>query len=229
MDYRGVVAAALVLGAGLMGLTLSCSAPDPGQVTFAERPHQGVESSSGTTSGGSTSSSGVTPPGTDGGSSSGGTIDAFTGAAAYVKGAANGDSSNTSHNIAPINNNNPAGNDCMTCHKIGGAAAGNPWVFGGTVYTTKGGNTAAPAGVEVRIVSATGTELASTYTDAQGNFWIDQLKDNSLTIPAGAKVGIRDGASQQPMLTVLAAGQGGCQSTGCHVPGAGATGHIGLN
>jgi hypothetical protein len=219
------MAAVLVLGAGCLALTTSCATPDPGSVTFEERPHQGIESSSGTSgTGGTSGASGTAPPATDGGGTEGGTssgaVDAFTGAAPYAPGVANGDSNTASHNIAPINNNNPAGNDCLTCHKTGGQAAGNPWVFAGTVYTTTAGATAAAAGVEVRMVSAAGAELASVYTDAQGNFFIDQLKDNTKVVPAGAKVGVRNGPTPKVMQTALTAGQGGCQSTGCHVAGA---------
>src|SRR5262249_30734217 len=157
-------------GAGVVVMATACSAPDPGQVTFSERQHGSGDTTSGgssgdTSSSGMASSSGASgTSGTDGGTS--GTsgsmvIDAFTPAPAYAAGAANGTSNNASH---PNGNQNPAGNNCLDCHKNGGA--GTPWVFAGTVYKDVAGAAAVGAGIEVRMVDSTGNEQAKVYTDA---------------------------------------------------------------
>jgi hypothetical protein len=219
MDCRGVLLVGLLGGAAVLGATTSCSGPDPGQVTFSERPKGSVvDTTSGSSSGvvgadgGSSGSSGAA----DGGSSSGasgGPGTAFTGAAAFNPA---GKALGTSQKSAHPNGGNPAGVDCMTCHIAGGAAPGLRWGIAGTVYTS-GAGTAPVAGANVRLVDPTGKELANVYSDALGNFWSDTIVGG---IPAGSKVGARNATVTKLMSTSLGAQDGGCQKTGCHVAGA---------
>lgn len=218
MEYRGLLLIVACASASTLGLTLSCNAPDPGEITFVERP-RGTEpvstsSSSGDPDGGGSSS------GADGGGSSGGAVTAFTGAPAYATPAAGASSANGNHA-----DGNP-GINCMDCHRAGGTAAGNPWGIAGTIYAAPTG-AAIVAQAEIRLVDATGKQLASVYTDPVGNFWSDPIAGG---IPAGAKVGVRNGTLQKLMATALSGdADGACQRAGCHATGAGAQGHMYLN
>lgn len=224
MNYRGrdglLVLVAMVGGAGLVAMS-ACSAPDPWQVTFSERP----KSQSDFTSGGPTtpvgdgggSSSGEAGTGTDAGSSSGATITAFTGAAAFnAAGTANGDSLRPADHP---NAGNPAGVNCMDCHSAAGAASAK-FAFAGTVYNSAAG-TAPIKGAEVRLVDAKGKELALIYSDAQGNFWSDIA-----SVPGGSHVGARNATIKKEMVTALGTTDTGCQKAGCHVTGAAAQGRV---
>lgn len=217
MDCRGVLMAVAALGAGLLALATSCSAPDPGEITFKERPKIAGDPTSGGTAPaptGVSSSSG----GTDGGAADAAPVHAFSGAPAYV---AADPAGNTT--IAPVHpGGNPGGQNCQTCHTQGGSAPA--FAMAGTVLSAPtGGSPVAKA--EVRMVDPAGTQLASVHTDANGNFWIAAIPNG---IPAGAKVGVRNGSAQKLMSTALAApGDGSCLKGGCHVTGA--QGQIFLN
>lgn len=217
MDFRGVLLVGVVgLGGGaLLGATAACSGVDPGQVTFSERIRgPGID----TTSGGGSSgvnpeggtSSGTLEAGTDGGSS-GVAVTAFTGSTYNAAGTANGSSQNAAH----PNGGNPAGVDCMTCHGAGGGA-GAKWGIAGTVYNSAAG-TAPIAKAQVRVVDATGKELANVYSDALGNFWADAINGG---LPGGAKVGARNATITKLMGTALTTQDAACQKAGCHVAGA---------
>jgi hypothetical protein len=217
MDYRALVLVVAVAGSCTLGLTVSCYAPDPGEITFSERPKSGISSGDpvGTSSsggdGGGTSSSGG-----DGGGSSGAPLTAFSGAPAYAAGAANGNSNNGSHATGNV------GTNCQDCHKNGGT--GPAWGIAGTIYAAPTGAVIV-AQAEVRLVGPTGTELAKVYTDALGNFWSDPIAGG---IPAGSKIGVRNGTLTKLMSTALAGdNDGACQRAGCHA--AGAQGHMFLN
>jgi len=215
MDYRGVLATTMLLGAtALAGVTASCSAADPSTVNFSERPKGQT---------GDLTSGGPAPDGggaVDGGSSSGGDagtdgsavpITAFDPKKAYnAAGAPVGDSQNAAH----PNAGNPAGVNCMDCHSAAGGANAK-WGIAGTVYNSSAG-TAPVAKAEVRVVDATGKELALVYSDDKGNFWADTIVGG---IPAGSKVGVRNATVTKLMGTVLAAKDSGCQQAGCHVAG----------
>lgn len=225
MDHRSVLLVGLLSGAALIGSTSSCSGPDPGQVTFIERPKgQTVDlssGSSGVTVDGGSSGEGGSEAGVDGGTS-GLPVTAFTGAPAYdPAGQANGGpSTNAGHNFpgnTPVTN--PAGQNCMDCHKAGGSAANAIWGIAGTLYQTSAG-TAVSTKAEVRLVDSTGKELSKVYVDGLGNFWSDTIVGG---VPGGSKVGVRNGtATAQMKLMGLAIGSAdnGCNSTkaGCHVP-----------
>jgi hypothetical protein len=218
MDYRGLVLVVALVGSCTLGLTVSCTAPDPGEITFSERPKSGISSGDpvGTSSSGDVDGGGSSSGGTDGGSSSGGPVTAFSGAPAYAAGAANGSSNNGNH---PTGN---VGINCQDCHKNGGTAPA--WGIAGTVYAAATG-AAIVAQAEVRLVGPTGTELSKVYTDALGNFWSDPIPGG---IPAGSKIGVRNGTATKLMATALAGdNDGACHRAGCHA--AGAQGHVFLN
>ena len=228
MDHRAVLALAMLSGAVLIGSTFSCSAADPGTVNFSERPKgQTGDLTSGGTSGVTPAdggSSGTPEAGVDGGSTSGQPVTAFTGAPAYDgAGTANGTSLNGGHNFAgstPVTN--PVGQNCMDCHKAGGAAAGAIFGIAGTVFNTAAG--AAPvAKAEVRIVDAAGKELSKVYSDVNGNFWSDTIVGG---VPGGSKVGVRNATVTKLMSTALTTQDAGCQKAGCHVVGAATPGRI---
>ena len=223
MDYRGVLAITMLLGAA--GLAAACSAADPSTVNFSERPkgQTGDLTSGGPspTDGGSSGTSGTSgstsgEAGTDGGSS-GQPITAFTGAKAFnAAGATVGVSQNAGHNFAGNTPpSNPAGHNCVDCHKQGGSAAGAVWGIAGTVYTSGAGTTPIK-GAEVRVVDAAGKELALVYSDADGNFWSDTIVGG---IPGGAKAGARNATVTKLMSTALTTQDSGCQKAGCHVAG----------
>jgi hypothetical protein len=99
--------------------------------------------------------------------------------------------------------------NCLECHKTGGVAAAKIFSFGGRV-TSKG----VPA-PDVDVLVDQGEKLGPVKSDSGGFFW-------SLGAPvkAGAKAYVRKGDVQQAMGGALAAGTGGgCDSSGCHVPG----------
>lgn len=229
MDHRAVLALAMLSGAVLIGSTFSCSAADPGTVNFSERPKgQTGDLTSGGTSGVTPAdggSSGTTEAGVDGGSTSGGPVTAFTGAPAYnAAGVANGGpSTNGGHNFpgsTPVTN--PAGQNCMDCHRMGGMAAGAIWGIAGTVYNTAAG--AAPVEkAEIRVVDATGKELVKVYSDNFGNYWSDTLVP---PLPGGSKVGVRNATVTKLMSTALTTQDAGCQKAGCHVVGAATPGRV---
>jgi hypothetical protein len=217
MDYRGVLLAVAVLGSGVVSLTTSCSAPDPGEVTFMER-QKGVSS-------GDTTPAPAPPPSTtDGGgstsSTTGGPVTAFSGAPAYV---ATDPATGGNNTTAGHPNGDPKFLSCQDCHKANSGLnpPPPPWAAAGTVYSD-GTAGAAVAQAEVRMVDSTGKELAKVYTDTNGNFWVASIPNG---IPAGAKVGVRNGTITKEMGTALSGvGDGACNKAGCH--GSGGVGHI---
>ena len=210
MGFRAVLFTVGLLGAGSVGLTLSCTAPDPGEVTFIERKPTGIEqtgsggdpSSSSSSSTSSTTSSSGDASTTS--STGGPPTDAFAGAPAFVAPATpTAMSNNANHGV----NQNPAGRDCISCHNGQGAAPA--WGFAGTVYDNAG--TAVP-GIEVRALDKTGKAGKIVYTDLNGNFW----SDDPAFVPA--KMGIRDATRKMQMSSLLDATKGdiSCQRSTCH-------------
>jgi len=205
MDYRGVLLVAIVSGAGLLGV-VSCSGPDPQQVTFGEprgAAPVGTGSSGQPGDGGSTSSSGGDGGGGDGGSS-GTPADPVFGTSTFAAGnpgrGAPAKAANAAHE------GDASGKDCLTCH------AGE-WAFAGTLYTDAAG-TARVVGAEIRVTGPDGKEYAKTFSDADGNFWIDSPGQ---AIPVGSRVGVRSADKKKNMVGVVGAGQAGCSQGGtCH-------------
>jgi hypothetical protein len=148
----------------------------------------------------------------DAGAADAGPANAFTGAAAFV--ATLGAS--TIKGAHP-NGGNPAKADCLSggCHGAGGN--GPRFLAGGTVFTSAAATTPA-AQVEVRLRNAAGVAV-STYTDANGNFFVRAGGATTLIFPANT--GARNAAATRPMSATIA--DGACNSGGCH---GGATGVI---
>jgi hypothetical protein len=207
----------VVSAGGAAAASASCSAADPQTINFSERPHGPDQTSGGPIGGpdgGDDSSGPATEGGTDGAMT--GPIDAFTTAKAFNPAGqpVGGPSTNASHNFAGSTpTTNPAGQNCLDCHKNGGAATA--WGIGGTVYTTSAA-TAPVQGAEVRIVDKDGKELALVYTDNLGNFWTSDIT----AVPDGAKIGVRTATVKKLMNTALTAtGGGGCAQAKCHIAG----------
>lgn len=131
--------------------------------------------------------------------------DPFAGAPAYAT-----QTGSSSHN---------AGMSCIhaDCHGAGGSPGAPSLLIGGTVYADYKGATPA-AGVQVRIVDTAG-HSASTYSGQEGNFYILSSNANGVTFPA--VVGVRDGKSTRPMITMLEASAASCGQAKCHVRGGG--------
>lgn len=130
-------------------------------------------------------------------------VNAFTGAPAYV--ATTGRSARKN---AHGNGGNPSKLACLSCHKTGGNAP--VWFAGGTVFTSAAGTTPA-AQVEVRLRDATG-KGASTYSDADGNFYFTPAQAAGLAFPL--QVAARDATTVKPMVTMLTMGD--CSAAACH-------------
>jgi hypothetical protein len=209
MDVRGVLLVGMVCGATVLGATSACSGPDPGQVTFVERPRgsSGDLSSGGP---GPTVEAGATDGGGEGGSE-GGTppgdpVFGTTTFAAGTPGRAAPAKGKPEH--AAFAGGDPAGQDCIVagCHQGG-------WAFGGTLYSDAAG-AARVANAEIRITGPDGKEFAKTFSDPDGNFWIDYVAP----VPANSRVGVRtaDGKKMN-MSGSIGAGQAGCNQAGtCH-------------
>jgi hypothetical protein len=210
MDYRGVLLIGAVVGAGTLAMSTACTGPDPGSITFVERPRGPGEpqaSSSGTSGTASSGSAG------DGGGSDAG-VDPVFGSTpfGYTDPGVTANASNVLHA------NTVKDKDCMVagCHADGNRV----WVFGGTLYTAADGATTVAKG-EIKIVGPNGAEVGTTYTDADGNFWLDKA---GTTIPAGSMVAVRreGGAGSKRMLTALQPTDNGCSKAGtCHGGSAG--------
>jgi hypothetical protein len=221
MDYRSVLLVGMLSAAALVGAATSCSAPDPGQVTFIERPRgSGGELSSGGTSNGGVEAGTVTEggvtteAGVEGGTSSG---DPVFGTSAFAAGQA-GPPVRVAKAANPAHNGDASGKDCVVagCHLDARA-----WAFGGTLYTDATG-TARTANAEIRINGPDGKLVASTYSDVDGNFWFESSGDPK--IPAGSRVGVRTAGKVMDMGGTIGGAQIGCQSTACH--GAGNPGKV---
>ncbi|MBS2012379.1 MAG: carboxypeptidase regulatory-like domain-containing protein [Deltaproteobacteria bacterium] len=219
MDYRGVLIVALIGagGAGLLSAT-SCSGPDPGSITFAD-PRPTVSIGTSGTSG--TGTSGGTDAGSSGGDagSEGGVVgDPVFGTTTFAAGSPGRGAPARAAN--PAHGGDSSGKDCIVagCH-LGG------WAFGGTLYNDAAG-TARVAGAEIRVTGPDGKEYAKTYSDADGNFWIDALPT---PLPAGSRVGVRNATLKRNMAGTIGAGQAGCNQAGtCHGTG-GTQGKVFLN
>ena len=208
MDYRGVLLVGMVCGAAILGATSACSAPDPGEVTFVERPRgtSGDLSSGGpgpTVEGGA-GEGGATDAGTEGGSS--GAVDPVFGTTTFTAGQPGRGAPAKAANAAHAGDS--SGKDCIVagCHQGG-------WAFGGTLYTD-GAGTARVAAAEIRITGPDGKEYAKTFSDVDGNFWIDYVAP----IPANSRVGVRTADGKKiNMSGSVGAGQAGCNQAGtCH-------------
>jgi hypothetical protein len=216
MDYRGVLLIAMLSGAAVVSATASCSGPDPGQITFSERPRG---SSGELTSGGLPTTDGGTTEGgptAEGGADSGKPADPVFGTTTFAAGPA-GPPLSVAKNANPAHGGDASGKDCV----VGGCHLDTrPWAFGGTLYTDAVGAARVP-NAEIRVTGPDGKVYASTYSDVDGNFWIE-LGDPK--VPAGSRVGVRNGTKLLNMAGAIGGAQVGCQSGACH--GAGNPGKV---
>jgi hypothetical protein len=183
---------------GASGTPPTSSSGTPADYTYAG----GGGSASGTPSGSSggsappSSATSIPPPRV--------TTDAFTGAPAFTS-------------MIGSSAHKP-GESCMQsgCHGPAAGAQETPFLIGGTVYKDYKGTIPAP-GVEVRVRDMAGNAV-SVYSGMNGNFYI-HLSNSTVMLPA--VVGVRDGTTTRPMVTVLTptTGMGSCASAGCHVVG----------
>ena len=220
MSYRGVLLVGMLSAAALASAVAACDAPDPGQVTFIERPKG---SSGELTSGGQpTVEAGTVPEGgmtteagTEGGTS-GMTGDPVFGTTAFAAGSA-GPPVRVAKAANAAHNGDASGKDCIVagCH-----LDARPWAFGGTLYTDAAG-TGRTANAEIRITGPDGKVFASTYSDVDGNFWFETSDPK---VPAGSRVGVRTAGKIMDMAGTVGGAQVGCQSTNCH--GAGNPGKV---
>lgn len=199
-DYRVGLLAGLVLFGAFLGAS-ACSSPDPGSITFTERPSgTGGDTSSSSTGGGTTTTG-------DAGSGTKITSDAIFGTTTftYTYPGLDANGANPAHNKTVV------GKDCAVNSGCHGTDSKKPWTFCGTLYGA--GGTATVAKGEVRVVDADGGAVGSAYTDANGNFWYE-----GAALPANSKVGARaDGvAAAQHMSGTLLATNNGCSSANCH-------------
>jgi hypothetical protein len=219
MRFQQLTVVVFAAGAAL-ATAVACTAPDPGFVEFRERgagvtgASSGASGTSGTSgaSGGGGDGGGSSSGGGDGGGSSSGGADGGAdpvfGTSAFAAGATgpSGPAKGKAQHAFGGAGNDPAGSDCQTCHAA-------KWGFGGTVYTNAQG-AARVAGAEVRIARPDGTELAKTYSDVDGNFWIPTIGGG---IPANSRVGVRNATAKKIMAGVVSGAAGGaCNSTNCH-------------
>jgi hypothetical protein len=143
------------------------------------------------------------PPGLTSGGSSNGT------------GAATGGSTSGTTGAAIMSHN--AGQDCLSCHKSGGAGAGKGiFTVAGTVYNGSGG---AQTSATVTIYAAGSNNVQATLsTDGLGNFWTTQaiaalVPAAGQTLVQGVNAVIRPtGGGSRSMLGVIS--NGSCNT--CH-------------
>ena len=214
MDYRGVLLIGAVLGAGAVASSTACSGPDPGAITFSERQSQ----STGDTPGGTSGTSGTSGTGADGGGGADSTApDPIFGTTPF----AYEDPGVTANNANAAHAGTVEGKNCIEagCHQ-GGA---KPWVFAGTVYSAAQNGQVVPK-AEVKVVGPNGEAIGSAYTDANGNFW---LENANVTIPAGSKVGVRkEGGTPRAMATLLQPADSGCSANRANCHGTAVTGRV---
>lgn len=222
MDYRGLAVLGACLAAGLVPLLPACKGPDPGAITFEERPGSGGETQGSSTS----SSSGATSSGgTDGGAA--GITDVFKDPATGTVEAFKYEDPQAVNAIDPpptghVGDSAPPmqGKACVAtgCH-----ADSPKWGAGGTVYAALTGG-ALPDNlkkkVQIRIVNADGTEYGTFYPDDDGNFYLSAPVDKPFPGP-GSRVGIRTEQGQTKMMTATIEGAAGanCNAVGCHNDG----------
>ena len=197
---------AMIAAVGVAGW--ACSAPDPGDLGETDpgkKPSGNTKFDAGT---------GGTDAGSTGGNDAGGpqtSNDPFAGADPYQSKTPDQSTKRSGHNQFP--DQNPAGENCFTCHASGASAGAPTFWLGGTAYTKKDGVPVGP-GVEVRVRSSDGTYSKSVYTDDFGNFWL--RSDSGGSFPQ-VNIGVRAADQTQKMSTQIGSATGGCSASGtCH-------------
>ena len=209
-DSRAILLVGAVVSGAILGGS-ACSGPDPGSITFSQRPSGlGADTSGGTTTGGTTTDAGGATP----------TSDPIFGTTtfAYTDPGLRANNQNAAHETTVV------GKDCAqsaSCHQAGNNAGAPVWTFAGTLYAAGGTTTIAKG--EVKVIGPDNAVVGSTYTDADGNFWFE-----GGALPANSKVGVRaDGVTAiQHMSTPLLATNTGCSSKGSNCHGTTAQGPV---
>lgn len=205
MNVRGLVLFGSLVGSALLGaVSSSCSGPDPGAIEYRERARTDLGTSSGVN------------PGDGGSGDEGGAADPVFGTTSFTPGQppAPGRANTAAQGTHPANG--VAGESCFQTGCHGPGEPGPDWAMAGTVYSTLTGG-ATVAGAEIRISGPDGTEYAKTYSDEDGNFWID--KPVSGDIPANSRVGVRNANNKMIMLATVTGNAGSaCHAAGCHTP-----------
>ncbi|MBX3232861.1 MAG: hypothetical protein KIT84_42435 [Labilithrix sp.] len=213
MDCRGLVVLSAVLIAGSIPLLPACKGPDPGAITFEERPGGGTTDPPGSSSStsGSSASSGA------GGLPDGETFFKTPFEHTPAVPSANSHNDGTHSGQIPLQGDgaNPPKNCVVAgCHE-GGA---QPWAGAGSVFADAAG-AAFPKGakMELMILGPDGNVFSRTSPDEDGNFWFEE---GNGVIPDNSTVAIRkEGGVSKPMITPLTAankGAGCNNATGCH-------------
>jgi len=143
----------------------------------------------------------------DTGVDTGGTTTAFTGAGAFASNKP-ATSAVTFHNNNMVGVTPGPGQDCLSCHKMGGS--GPVFMFGGTVCADMACNTRA-VDKEIRVRGSDG-KAYSAHSDNDGNFWYEPGTGEALAFPAMS--GARDGTNTALMVGNLTASS--CNTGGCH-------------
>jgi hypothetical protein len=155
-------------------------------------------------------------PKTDGGTKDGSTTDAapeagpptaFTGAGAYASNKP-ATSAVTYHNNNMVGVTPGPGQDCLSCHKMGGS--GPQFLFAGTICADQNCNARA-VDKEVRVRGNDG-KAYSAHSDDDGNFWYLPGTGEALAFPANS--GARDGTNMALMVGTITAAS--CNTGGCH-------------
>jgi hypothetical protein len=191
-------------------LAVACADVDPG----VEGLTQGQYLQDASPDVGSTGDSGPKPDGSsiEGGSKdsatdTGGTTTAFTGAGAFA-------SNKPATSAVTYHTNNAVGvtpgpdQDCLSCHKMGGA--GPTFLFAGTLCADKT-CTARAVDKEIRVRGSDG-KAYSAHSDDDGNFWYLPGTGEAIAFPANS--GARDGTNTALMTGTIT--MSSCNTGGCH-------------
>ena len=194
-------------------LALACSATDPGVegLTRGEFSDSGPLGD-GTTSGDGGGNTDGSPTG-DSGNPQDSASDSTTGTTAFTGASAYASNKPATSAVTYHNNNNVGvtpgkGQDCLSCHKMGGS--GPQFLFAGTLFQDMNGTTPA-VDKEVRVRGNDG-KAYSAHSDDNGNFWYLPGMGEALAFPAMA--GARDATNTSLMNGALAAAS--CNASGCH-------------
>lgn len=143
----------------------------------------------------------------DGAADTGGTTTAFTGAGNFASNKP-ATSAVTYHNNNMVGVTPGPGQDCLSCHKMGGS--GPTFLFAGTLCADQNCNARA-VDKEIR-VRGSDAKAYSAHSDDDGNFWYLPGTGEAVAFPAMS--GARDGTNSALMVGTVS--MGSCNSGGCH-------------
>lgn len=185
----------------IAGASAACSGPDSGSISYAERS----SSATGGDQGDTKNTTNATVPSDSGKNTTPTNLpfgDSKFAAGTPPNGPAKG---KTTHTMNATND--PSGVECMACHTA-------TFAFGGTVYSKMDGTGTRVAGAQVVVSGPDGRVFATAYSDADGNFWID---NTGQPMPAKSRVGVRDGTKSKVMNGEIGGAEGAkCNNATCH-------------